>query len=213
VLSWAVVNGGRRTASEAVWCEVRDALLGAEVDPARLLADALAEAGLPGAVGLLTSRGLEHHVVVHRRAEGAWARAVATVGLGNALRAGDPPSPSPRRLGTINVLCQLSMPLSENALVEALALAAEARTVAVLEARVASQVSGAAATGTGTDCLVVAAPQGTERLAYAGKHTVAGHLVGAVVNQAVRRGVDAWLEENGGRGSARAASMADAPAH
>lgn len=210
VLSWAVLNGGRRTAYEVVWCEVRNASLGAEVDPARLLADALAAAGLPGAVGLLTSRGLEHHVAVERRAAGAWARAVATVGLGNALRAGDPPDVAPRPIGTINVLCQLSTPLSENALLEALALAAEARTAALLEARLAGRVSGAAATGTGTDCLVVAAPQGLKRLAYAGKHTVAGHLVGAAVHEAVRRGVAAWLREHGGRGSARDAS-ADAP--
>ena len=65
------------------------------------------------------------------------ARCVATVGLGNALCAGDPPVAG-EPAGTINLLCHVSTPLSELALLEALALAAEARTLALLEARVPS---------------------------------------------------------------------------
>src|SRR5439155_15052111 len=126
-----------------------------------------------------------------RHSEGVGARAVATVGLGNALAAGDPPGPM--RAGTINVLLQLSHPLGEAGLAEAMALAVEARTAAVLEARVPSRRSSAWATGTGTDCVVVAAPDEGEPLPWVGKHTVAGALAGACVREAVTRGVRRWI--------------------
>lgn len=196
VLSWAIVNGGRRSATEVAWHEVRDDELRPPVDPARLLRQRLTEAGVPRAVGLLTSRALDRHVVAERAASGVAARCVATVGLGNALRAGDPPGAA-ARIGTINLLCQVSTPLSEEALVEALSIAAEARTLAVLEARVASRRSGLAATGTGTDCIVIAAPErgGGATLGYAGKHTALGHVVGAAVYEAVARGAAEWIAE------------------
>ncbi len=199
VLSWAIVNGGRRTATTVAWHEVRDAELRPPVDPARLLRERLAARGLDGAVGLLTSRALDRHVVEERSAAGIAARCVATVGLGNALRVGDPLGPA-ARIGTINVVCQLSHPLAEHGLVEALSIAAEARTLAVLEAGVRSRVSGAPATGTGTDCIVIAAPERTRGAAYAGKHTAIGHAVGAAVHAAVARGAAAWLQQFQRRG-------------
>ena len=192
VLSWAVVGGGRRRARAVAWREVREEELRPPVDPERLLRDGLAELRVPDAVGLLTSRLLDAHVEVERAAAGLRARCVATVGLGNALRVGDPPGPG-RRAGTINLLCQLSAPLSENALLEVLSLAVEARTLAVLEADVPSRRTGLPATGTGTDCVVVAAPAGPG-LRYAGMHTAAGHLVGAAVHAAVAGAAAAWKE-------------------
>lgn len=195
VLSWAIVHGGRRTATAVAWHAVRDEELRPPVRPEQLLAERLRDAGLAGAVGLLTSADLTRHTVAACAAGGVEARCVATVGLGNALRAGDPHGPD-ARIGTINVLCQLSVPLSDEALIEALALAAEARTLAVLEAQVPSRVSGAPATGTGTDCLVVAAPERPGGARYAGKHTAVGHAAGAAVHEAVARGVAAWLQEH-----------------
>lgn len=195
VLSWALAGGGHRTATEVVICEVRDDELRPPVDAAAYLRARLAGLALPRAVGLLTSRAVDRHAVAEVAHAGAWARCVATVGLGNALRAGDPPGPA-GRIGTINLVCQLSLPLTPSARVEAMAIAVEARTAAVLEAGVRSRRTGAPATGTGTDCVVLAAPQGSGGALHAGKHTAAGHLVGAATAQAVRRGVAAWLEEH-----------------
>ena len=194
VLGWAIVGGGRRNASEVVVCEVRDDELRPPVDPERLLRERLAALGLPGAVGLLTSRAVDRHVTAEAAYRGARARCVATVGLGNALRVGDPPGPA-ARIGTVNLVCQVSAPLSELALLEAISIAAEARTTAILEARVPSRRTGAAATGTGTDCIVIAAPEGAGGARYAGKHTALGHAIGAAVLEAVHRGAAAWLEE------------------
>jgi adenosylcobinamide amidohydrolase len=200
VLSWAIVNGGRRVASEVVWREVVRGELGPEVDPTALLQRALAEANLPDAVGLLTARDVRTFDTAEAGDAddaGLRARCVATVGLANALAAGDPPGPIPIA-GTINICIQLSVPLSEEAMLESLALAAEARTAAVLEARIPSPLSGRPASGTGTDCIVVAAPvapPSVQRLAYAGKHTRVGSIAGAAVRDAVSRGIARWLEE------------------
>jgi adenosylcobinamide amidohydrolase len=191
---WAVVGGGIGEAPAVGWVQVRNAELGENVDPAALLRERLAAHGLEGAVGLLTSADVAAYADVEREAEGVSARCIATVGLGNALRAGDPHGIA-TRVGTINVLVRLSIPLTDAALLETLALAAEARTLAVLEGGVASALSGRPATGTGTDCIVVAAPVGGEANPYAGKHTLPGHLVGAAVEAAVREGVRRWQAE------------------
>jgi len=152
-------------------------------------------ADLRGGVGLLTSRSLARY----EETDASWgnlsARCIATVGLGNALAAGDPPGPA-ARIGTINVLCRVSVPLGEEALLEALAIATEAKTAAVLASGASSIMSGEPATGTGTDCIVVAAPDRTGNAeTYAGKHTATGHLVGTTVREAVARGARAWLAE------------------
>lgn len=203
VLSWAVVGGGRRRAEVVAWHRVVNRELGPDTDPRALLRERLADAGIPDAVGLLTSASLAGYTDVERECDGVAARCVATVGLGNALRAGDPPGigstlAAAARVGTINLLVRVSAPMTEEALAEALALAAEARTLAVLETGVRSLRSGLPATGTGTDCIVVAAPavSGGERLAYAGKHTAVGYGVGAAVEEAVRTGVEAWRTRN-----------------
>jgi len=198
VASWAIVGGGLGRARTVAWLQVGDAELRPPVDARRYLRDRLEAAGVPDAVGLLTSRDVGTFTDVTCAYPGAAARCVATVGLGNALRAGDLPGPD-GRIGTINVLCHVSEPLSDEALFETMALAAEARALAVREAAVPSRRSGAPASGTGTDCIVIAAPARGTPAAYAGKHTVIGHVVGAAVLGAVLAGVERWRSEAGAR--------------
>jgi adenosylcobinamide amidohydrolase len=196
VLSWAIVNGGRRRASAVVWREVDPRELGPDRDPQALLRRALDDVELPAAVGLLTARDVRAFDDVTCAGHGLWARGVATVGLANALAAGDPPGRAPGA-GTINILCQVSCAFTEEALVEACALASEARTAAMVDAHLPSPLSGRTATGTGTDCIVVASPATGPRAprSYAGKHTPIGALLGAAVREAVARGIARRLEE------------------
>lgn len=210
ILSWAVAGGGARRAATVAWYQVGRNELAPPVEARGFLEEKLAARGMAGAVGLMTGRRLDAYVDVERRLGPTAARCIATVGLSNALRVGDAPLAPPaveadgrmdggdqraERIGTINLLCRVSSPLTPEALVEALALAAEARTLAVLELAAPSRASAGAATGTGTDCIVVAAPRGGERQGYAGKHTPLGHLIGAAVHEAVRRGGEAWRRE------------------
>ncbi len=192
-LSWAVSGGGFRRVRTVVWRQVGDAELARGIDPERLLAAALAP--FPDPIGLLTARDIHRFDDVTLGEGNLTARCVATVGLGNALAIGDPPGPL-RQVGTINLLCQLSRPLSDGALVEAISLATEARTAAMLAAHVPSRRSTGWATGTGTDCIIVATPEGVgagER--YAGKHTSLGALIGQSVGAAVSRGIARWQAE------------------
>jgi adenosylcobinamide amidohydrolase len=197
VASWALVGGGLGRAGSVVWHQVSEEELRPPIDARELFRARLRERALEHSVGLLTSRDLGAYVDVVESQAGVEARCVATVGLGNALRAGDPPGPAGRirRLGTINLLCRFSEPLSCEALLEAMAIATEARTLAVRDGAVLSTVTGKPASGTGTDCVVVAAPAHGAQLRYAGKHTLAGHLIGAAAYQASRRGVEDWKRE------------------
>lgn len=193
VASWAIVGGGIRDARTVAWLCVSNADLAPGVDPARLLEERLRDGDLVDAVGLLTSANLDRYEEAIGRYEDLEAHAVVTVGLSNALRVGDPPhGPS---IGTINLLVTVSVPLTDEALIEALSIATEARTVAVLEAGVPSRRTGGVASGTGTDCVVMAAPTGIGQ-PYAGKHTGVGHVVGDAVFRATARGVASWLERH-----------------
>ena len=220
-LSWAIVGGGFHTTSTVAWRQVSDDELTVDADPRALLMRGLTERGLGDAVGLLTGASLAR--AVRRRGESGalTVECLTTVGLGNALRAGDrvleanpappsglpPPSPHPyprpHRIGTINVCVWFSHPLTDEAFVEAHALCAEARTAAMLGARVPSIVSALPASGTGTDCQVIAAPiegEGeSERLAFVGKHTAAGHLIGSVVGAAIEEGIARWIADRDAR--------------
>ena len=209
--SWALVNGGLVRASAVVWRYVDDAELAPGADAAglepgtdaeTLLRDTLASAELPGAVGLMTSRALGSYVDRRRSDAGLTVRCIATVGLSNALRAGDaaPPETPTAHAGTINLLCQLSRPMRAEALLETLAIASEARAAAMSAAGVTSTLSDAPATGTGTDCVVVAAPPvgataGAAAIRFAGKHTHVGHLVGATVIETIAAGIARWRRE------------------
>jgi adenosylcobinamide amidohydrolase len=208
ILSWAVVGGGAAVGRAVVWHQVTDAELGPEVDPVDLLRQRLAAIGRSDAVGLLTGARLDRHVDVERQEGGRTARCVATVGLGNALRIGDPPgaevaAAAVHAVGTINLLLHVDTPLSLPAQLELLSLATEARTAAVLAGAVRSRRSGLIATGTGTDCIAIASPlpdggpdSGAPAM-WAGKHTLLGHLAGAAVHEAIRQAVERWTAEHG----------------
>jgi adenosylcobinamide amidohydrolase len=86
--------------------------------------------------------------------------------------------------GTINLIVAINQPFTRSAMAEALQIAVEARVAAIHDAGVVSVRSGAIATGTGTDCIAVAAPISASRatsVAYCGKHTLAGELIGRAV--------------------------------
>ncbi|HEY7371401.1 MAG TPA: adenosylcobinamide amidohydrolase [Polyangia bacterium] len=195
-LSWAIVNGGRTQADTVVWREVRRGELGPAVDAGALLRETLLQVGAPRAVGLMTARDVRTYEIERAERDGVQADCLATVGLGNLLAVGDPTAAPPAPAGTINLLCRVSIGLTDEGLLEATAIAVEARTAAVLAAKLRSRASGHPATGTGTDCIVVAARADVRRERFAGKHTACGSAIGAAVFGAVSRGVGRWREEN-----------------
>ncbi len=83
--------------------------------------------------------------------------------------------------------------MSDAALIETLSVATQARTAAVMDAQVIR--AGAQVTGTGTDCIVVAAPLGDGAARFAGLHTAIGEAVGDAVYRAIREGAEVWQRD------------------
>jgi adenosylcobinamide amidohydrolase len=197
MLSWSIGRPGFVTAQAAAILEVRDADLPPDVDPRALLAGRLTAAGLADAVGLMTSRDIACHHHATAQVEGVSAAALVTLGLNNGERVGARAA-APERLGTVNIIAAVSVPLTPAALVEALSLVVEARTLAILEAGYCRQGQDAPVTGTGTDCAVMSAPAGLPGAAphdYAGLHTAVGEALGAAVLAATREAAARWLAD------------------
>ena len=75
-------------------------------------------------------------------------------------------------------------------MIEAVSIATEARTAAVLD--LGERRKGVAVTGTGTDCIAIAAPLGDDAAVFAGKHTAIGECIGAAVYKATAEGIRTW---------------------
>ena len=197
VLSFAPHRPGFVTTDRILWREVRNADLTPDLDVGTWVAAEMAGRGAAGAVGLLTSHDIGRFQRVEAAVDGLRAAAVATVGLGNGERVGMRHDRSPPGYGTINIAVQLAGPpgwgLSDIALLEALTIAAEARTLAVIEAGLS--LPRGLATGTGTDCLVIAAPPGDTP--YCGLHTAQAEALGAAVHTAVAAGAADWCARYG----------------
>lgn len=193
ILSWALNRPGFCTADRIVWREVRNADLPKDFDVARWFTTELAENGHADAIGLITSRDVSHFAQTATTIEEITAKVVATTGLSNAERVGQ--RGTALQIGTINIAVSVSKPLSDAALIEALSIAVQARTAAVMMH--GRDLPQGRATGTGTDCVVIAAPMGDEL--HAGLHTATGHAIGASVLDAVTKGVQDWVIEHDGK--------------
>lgn len=198
VISWAPHGGGIVTARHILWREVRNADLNADFDVFAWLKQECADLGMEQAVAMLTSRKIATFLVAQEQVGDICVQAVATVGLSNAERAGpigsNKAGPN-KSYGTINIAVILNHYLNDIGLIEAQSIASAARTAAVLEAG-ASTADGPA-TGTGTDCIVIAAPAGLD--SFCGLHTPQGKAIAAAVYRAVRAGADRWMAETGGK--------------
>ncbi|MFO1167956.1 MAG: adenosylcobinamide amidohydrolase [Rhodoblastus sp.] len=191
-LGWSLARPGFVETSTIAWLEVRNADLTPDVDPLALLRNRLTARGLDDAVAFMTARDVRRHHVAQRRTEQVEACCVATVGLANGEAVGS------RRVfealpSTINTLVHVSRPLTQAAFIEALSIVAQARTAAILDTSHLRE--GPRITGTGTDCIVVAAPIGSDLLDCAGLHTAVGEAIGGAVYDAVRAGAEEWSAE------------------
>lgn len=188
-LGWSLLHPGFAVARDVVWVEVRNQDLGPAIDPQAFLRARLVVAGLPDALAFMTSRDIRRHQLCTRRVEAVEATCLTTVGLSNGERIGARKSQQPR-VGTINTLVHVSVPLTDGAMVEALSIVAEARTAAIIDSRCVER--GTSITGTGTDCIVVASPRRGDPVAFAGLHTAVGEAIGGAVYDATREGAEQW---------------------
>jgi len=139
--------------------------------------------------------------LVHRREamDGLWVECFCTVGLANAVRAGEPVRRDRnmrgrRGYGTINIILVTNAPLTSSALVGAVQVATESKTAVLLGRGIPSASGYGTATGTGTDAVVVAS-NGSSRhkIRYSGTHTQLGSMIGRLVARCVGEGLTRWL--------------------
>lgn len=186
VLSWAPSRPGFVTAQSVRWREVKNADLPLDFDVEGWFAREMAP--WPDAVGMLTSRDIGTFRLASAAVDGITATCLATVGLSNAEAVGRRRPYHSADFGTINLCTAVDAPLNEAAQLEALSIAIEARTAAVMEAGVSLPTG--TATGTGTDCAALACDPGEGR--YAGLHTAIGEAIGAATRQAIAEAAADW---------------------
>jgi adenosylcobinamide amidohydrolase len=179
VLSWASLGGGARYANVIVNHQVEIDNRTAIEQPRQYLRRFTKRLGLnSGTVAaMMTAANVKKTAYVNVRrgdlAIGAWC----TAGCSNALRIGDPATTF-EAAGTINLVVVINQRLSGSAMVEALAMATEGRVAAVQEGGIMSTRTNQPATGTGTDCIIVASSPRGHSHQYCGKHTLLGELIG-----------------------------------
>lgn len=189
-LASAVLGGGLTRARHVINAQVPKSMSAAMCrDPAGYLRNRAQELGLgEELIGMMTAATVAEFGHARFARAGLSVEAVATVGLSNALTAGDPATEYVEMVpaSTVNLIVWLSATMRPACLVEAVMVATEAKARALLEIGVRSVVSGLPATGTGTDAIAVLSGDGP-LLAYCGKHLLAGELIGCAVCEAILR--------------------------
>lgn len=200
MVSWSLNRPGLVTTDRVAWLEVRnDELIGVD-EPVGWFQDRLGQQGLTDAVGLMTARNVARHHHTSATVEDVRVDCLITLGLNNGETVGQRVGAHlhPLNVGTINILCAASVPLTEAALLEMSSLATQARTVALLRFGYRRPGMTDVVTGTGTDCIVAAAPTGTAPRSFSGMHTPLGEAIGNSVLAATKTACNAWLDARTG---------------
>jgi adenosylcobinamide amidohydrolase len=194
VLSSAVFNGGACTASNILIMQVAENFDGTKQiveNPENTLAEYCRQLQLSGTtVGMMTSASMDSFRLASRSSQGVAISVLVTAGISNARCAGDRADwrtfqTDADPTGTINIIILTNAMMSHAAMVESVMLATEAKTVAMRKLGVKSPVSGAIATGTGTDAIAVANGFGSETIRFCGKHVLFGEMLASVVIEAI----------------------------
>jgi adenosylcobinamide hydrolase len=166
-------------------------------DPARYLGRLAVrlKARMP-MVGLMTAVPMKQLVVDREQRGSVWVECFCTVGVTNAVRAGEPllfrrRMDGPHGPGTINIILVTNATLTMTALVGAVQVATESKTGTLIKNKVPSTArKSVLATGTGTDAVVIASSlEGVHRMRYSGTHTEIGAMIGRLVIRCVQTGL------------------------
>lgn len=138
-------------------------------------------------VGMMTAVKMEDAAWRKEAQEDVSVFVVATAGVGNAVDVTQPRSSWKENLtpGTINIWVFANGKLSEEAFVQGLMTATEAKVKALADAGVQDPETGTIATGTSTDSMLIAATQRGAYQQFAGSITPLGIAIGRAVYESV----------------------------
>ncbi|MBV7504658.1 heme ABC transporter ATP-binding protein [Bacillus sp. sid0103] len=135
-------------------------------------------------VGMMTAVILEDVIYKTYTSDTFSIFVVVTAGVGNAIDASKSEVHSYDKVpGTINTWIFVDGELTEEAFIQSIMTATEAKVKALNDLKVMDELTGTFATGTSTDSILIAATQRGERLEFAGTITPLGKLISKAVYQ------------------------------
>jgi iron complex transport system ATP-binding protein len=141
-------------------------------------------------VGMMTAVFLDDVSFKHVEGTGFSLFVVVTAGVGNAIDASKSEQHTFEQVpGTINTWIFVNGELTEEAFIQSIMTATEAKAKALHDLNIMDSVTGTVATGTSTDSILIAATQAGERLEYAGTITDLGKLIGKAVYECTLEGI------------------------
>lgn len=151
-------------------------------------------------VAMMTAAVTENVVIQTIQSDFGTVLIAVTVGLGNAVdvaevykRQDDP------QIGTVNTWVIVNGYLTEEAFIQAMVTATEAKAKAFQAEGVKDPISDTIATGTSTDSILVAATQKGEKLSYAGPITSLGKGIAQGVFECTVTAIQTYHKEKGER--------------
>jgi adenosylcobinamide hydrolase len=159
-------------------------------DPAAMMRDQISVWGYPvdRCVGLQTAAKLTHGAVEEESGDRYRMICCATAGTRNSARAGKVRETfSAYQCGTINIFLLVDANLTPAAMINGMMTATEAKAAALQDLQIVDE-DGDIATGTTTDCVVLASSQNGQYGAphqFAGAATTIGNAIGRLVYRAV----------------------------
>jgi len=188
VLSWGPFNPGQ-TQSRCLFNHELDKNV--KINVPEIFHNLKKSLDLPdNSVGMLTAAKVSDFCSHYLQSGPHWVHAIATVGLDNTRTVGeeaDVDTPLDDR-GTINLILVTNSLPDLSGQLEALQICTMAKTRALTEMKIKSSKSGSPATGTGTDCIILAS-SGEVKQNYCGMHTRLGELIGMATYQTVQDGI------------------------
>ena len=149
-------------------------------------------------VGMMTAVTTEHVVIGEYEGDFGTVLIAVTAGIGNAVDVSKAHTRDEApHVGTINTWVIINGELPDEAFIQAMITATEAKAKALQTENVKDPLTGTIATGTSTDSLLVAATQQGEWLPYAGPITSLGKSVAHGVYECTVKAVQAYKKAKG----------------
>lgn len=148
---------------------------------------------LADTVGMMTAVRAEHVEIEEYRGDFGSVIIAVTAGVGNAVDISETLTRDRiSRIGTVNTWVIINGKLTEEAFIQAMITATEAKVKAFQTEKVRDPLTETIATGTSTDSLLVAATQHGEKMDYAGPITDVGKYIGFGVYDCTVRAIRAY---------------------
>ncbi|ANU27437.1 adenosylcobinamide amidohydrolase [Planococcus versutus] len=162
-------------------------------DSVQEMTDFIEKSGLKttDTVGMMTAVQTQDAIVKEYESLFGSVVIAVTAGVGNGVDVSKAVERSVR-VGTINTWILVNGVLSNEAFIQAMITATEAKTKALQVREVRDPLTGTIATGTSTDSCLVAATQQGESLPYAGPITELGKLIGVGVFECTIKALDLY---------------------